>query len=68
MKLIEAIGPFHYEINGVNEAVEQAAADYLEDALDSLSHDYYGDFNARWQEAQYIAKIKFGVSIKIHEG
>ena len=67
MKLVEAIGPFRYEINGANEAIAQAAADYLEDALDRLSHDYSGDFNARWEDAQYSAKRKFGVTIKIHE-
>lgn len=67
MRTFESLSPFSYEINGANEHVEQAAVDYLQDALDSLSHDYYGDFNARWQEAQYVAKLKFGVTIKIHE-
>ena len=64
MVLIESLGPFHYEISG---AEEQAAAKYLENALDFLSHDYSGDFSARWADAQETAKKKYGVSIKIHE-
>ena len=64
MKLIDSLGPFRYEISGEKE---QDAAEYLENALNFLSHDYSGDFSARWADVQETARQKFGVSIKIHE-
>lgn len=63
MKLIEALGPFSYEITGENEA---AAAEYLENALDFLSRAST-NFDADWADAQETAKKRFGVTIRIHE-
>ena len=63
MKLVEALGPFHYEITGENES---AAAEYLENALNFLSRTS-ANFDADWADAQETAKNRFGVTIRIHE-
>ena len=63
MKLIEALGPYCYEITGENEA---AAAEYLENALDFLSHAS-ANFENDWADAQETARKRYGVTIRIHE-
>lgn len=66
MKLVQALGPFSYEVIGADEASESAAADYLDQALNLLSRTSQ-NFDLDWADAQQSCKNKFDVLIRIHE-